>query len=167
MGRIGDRSTGVLRTVRLPKTRGRLSALVRLVPARRRARRDDRSARRSARLRRKERPLNGLVRRRLAALVLLLAWLLVTPTARATERFPKPPAWWLNGPGACVRTWESGDGRASANLYGMLDGWRVARGRGVAGRASRAEQDYRAWRLYLRFGWNPWRPNTTRRCGLD
>jgi hypothetical protein len=58
----------------------------------------------------------------------------------------------------CVRARESSNGRASRNLYGMLDGWIVAGGDGDAAEASIAEQDYRAWRLWRRYGDSPWRP---------
>jgi hypothetical protein len=40
----------------------------------------------------------------------------------------------------------------------MLDGWQAAGGHGNAGNATRAEQDYRAWVLYKRYGTSPWRP---------
>jgi hypothetical protein len=48
----------------------------------------------------------------------------------------------------CVRTHESGNGRYSRNIYGMLDGWAQAGGRGKPEDATRAEQDYRAWLLF-------------------
>lgn len=97
-----------------------------------------------------------------AVLALVLGWLLGTGVARAA--YPRPPAWWLRGAGACIRQMESTDGRASANLYGMLDGWAVAGGHGWAGDASRGEQDYRAFRLWQRFGWEPWRGRTANNC---
>jgi hypothetical protein len=40
----------------------------------------------------------------------------------------------------------------------MLDGWQAAGGQGRAENATRAEQDYRAWVLYERYGTSPWRP---------
>jgi len=49
----------------------------------------------------------------------------------------------------------------------MLAGWAAAGGSGYAGDGSRSEQDYRAWRLYRRYGWSPWRGQTTARCGLN
>jgi len=58
----------------------------------------------------------------------------------------------------CVRERESGNGEASRNVYGMLDGWQAAGGRGSAWNASRAEQDYRAWLLWRRYGVGAWRP---------
>jgi hypothetical protein len=146
---------------------GLSGALVRLVPTRRRARRLDRLPRRRARLRSWERGLGdrhrlGLVRRCLLPLVLFLAG----GVGAAQARFPSPPHWWLAGPGACIRTWESGDGRTSPNLYGMLDGWEMAGGHGWAGDASRTEQDFRSYRLWRRFGWEPWRGQTASRCEL-
>ena len=75
------------------------------------------------------------------------------------RHWPDPPGWWLHSSFAnCVRTRESGNGRASSNLYGMLEGWQAAGGKGNAGNATRAEQDYRAWILYRRYGTSPWRP---------
>ena len=75
------------------------------------------------------------------------------------RHWPDPPGWWLHSSFAnCVRTRESGNGRASSNLYGMLEGWQAAGGKGNAGNATRAEQDYRAWILYSRYGTSPWRP---------
>ena len=80
------------------------------------------------------------------------------PWAQA-RHWPDPPGWWLHSSFAnCVRTRESGNGRASSNLYGMLEGWQAAGGKGNAGNATRAEQDYRAWILYRRYGTAPWRP---------
>lgn len=76
--------------------------------------------------------------------------------------WPKPPAWWLHGSfAACVRLRESHNGadpNAHGNIYGMQAGWAAAGGTGYAGDASRAEQDYRAYRLYQRYGVGPWRP---------
>jgi len=78
---------------------------------------------------------------------------------RQPSPWPTPPAWFVHSPVlACIELRESGDGRASSNLYGMLDGWAAAGGRGTAASASPAEQLYRAWLLYSRFGWSPWRP---------
>jgi len=75
------------------------------------------------------------------------------------HRWPDPPAWWLHSSFAqCVRIRESGNGRGSSNIYGMLEGWQAAGGHGNAKDASRAEQDYRAWILYRRYGTAPWRP---------
>lgn len=59
--------------------------------------------------------------------------------------------------------WEAGnaDGRESLfiaarnNLYGVKN---ASGGYGWAQHVSRAEQDYIAWRLYQRFGVQPWRP---------
>ena len=83
---------------------------------------------------------------------------LLVPTAEA-KKWPRPPSWWLNSPGMkCVRTIESGNGRASNNLYGMLDGWAVAGGQGEARYASYAEQHYRAWRLWRMYGMKAWCP---------
>lgn len=89
----------------------------------------------------------------LAVLTLLLA------TEADAKRWPKPPSWWLNSPGMkCVRNIESGNGRASRNLYGMLDGWAEAGGRGSAWNASYEEQHYRAWLLWRRYGMSAWCP---------
>jgi hypothetical protein len=146
---------------------GLSGALVRLVPARRRGRRLARLSLGRARFRSRERALGdrhrfGLVRRGLLPLILLLAG----GVGAAQARFPSPPHWWLAGPGACIRTWESGNGRTSPNLYGMLDGWGASGGVGYAGSAPRREQDYRAYVLYKRYGWAPWRGQTASRCGL-
>jgi hypothetical protein len=59
----------------------------------------------------------------------------------------------------CVRERESGNGSRSANVYQMTNpgGWSAAGGSGWAGSASRAEQDYRAWRLWNMAGCHdPW-----------
>ena len=75
------------------------------------------------------------------------------------RHWPDPPAWWLHSSFAqCVRMRESGNGTASRNIYGMLEGWQAAGGHGDAKDATRAEQDYRAWILYSRYGTSPWRP---------
>lgn len=80
-------------------------------------------------------------------------------TAQHPQRWPKPPAAWLHGAFAtCVRLRESGNGRDSRNLYGMLEGWAAAGGHGDAADASVAEQHYRAWLLFRRYGVSPWRP---------
>jgi hypothetical protein len=56
-----------------------------------------------------------------------------------------------------VRLRESGNGAASSNIYGMTVGWSVAGGSGWAGDATRDEQDYRAYRLWLMVGCHqPW-----------
>jgi hypothetical protein len=83
---------------------------------------------------------------------------LACSTAEA-KKYPTPPSWWINSPGMkCVRTIESSNGRASSNLYGMLDGWAVAGGKGEARYASREEQHYRAWLLWKRYGMSAWCP---------
>jgi hypothetical protein len=73
----------------------------------------------------------------------------------------------------CIGKGESGNGAASSNLYGMLDGWAAAGGgAGLASRdhrpnaweASPAEQLYRAWLLEQKDGWSPW--TTAPGCGL-
>ena len=90
--------------------------------------------------------------------------ILCAPCGRAAPppKWPAPPAWWLRGDFAtCVRLRESHDGhdpRAHGNIYGMQSGWAAAGGRGFAGNASRAEQDYRAYRLWKLYGVSPWRP---------
>lgn len=99
---------------------------------------------------------------RLALPTLSAAALAVCASAHGTA--PTPPTWWLKGPGACIRQWESGDGRTSSNLYGMLDGWAVSGGHGSAWAAPRREQDYRAFVLWKRYGWQPWRGQTAERC---
>jgi hypothetical protein len=92
----------------------------------------------------------------LAVFVLALC---LTATASGKKRWPKPPAWWINSPGMkCVRYIESKNGAASTNLYGMLDGWGEAGGRGSAWNASPAEQHYRAWLLWRRYGMSAWCP---------
>jgi hypothetical protein len=61
----------------------------------------------------------------------------------------------------CVRLRESHNGadpNAHGNIYGMQDGWQAAGGSGRAGAASRAEQNYRAYLLWRRYGVSPWRP---------
>ena len=89
-------------------------------------------------------------------IVVLVATL---PVSAGARRWPSPPAWWLNSSYmTCVRIRESGNGRASSNLYGMLAGWSEAGGSGSAWSASRAEQHYRAWLLWRRYGMRPWCP---------
>lgn len=88
-------------------------------------------------------------------------FVLVVGSAQA-RRWPTPPAWWTHSSFIqCVRHAESHDGadpNAHGNVYGMLDGWAAAGGQGRAGDASRAEQNYRAWLLWKRYGVQPWRP---------
>lgn len=93
----------------------------------------------------------------LASLVALVLALMLALPAQA-KRWPSPPSWWLNSPNmVCVRLHESGNGRGSSNLYGMLEGWGAAGGSGSARYASRAEQHYRAWLLWKRYGCHaPW-----------
>ena len=83
---------------------------------------------------------------------------LVLAIPAQAKRWPEPPSWWkYSSYMTCVRVRESGNGRASTNLYGMLDGWREAGGYGSAWRATAAEQHYRAWLLWRRFGCHaPW-----------
>jgi len=69
-----------------------------------------------------------------------------------------PASWIASDFARCVRARESSNGRGSRNLYGMLDGWTVAGGRGEASAAPVREQHYRAWLLWRRFGDAPWRP---------
>jgi hypothetical protein len=167
-------SSRVVRAARASDERnGGLSALVRLVPARRRARRLDRLLVLRDSHRRQQEALGdrhrfGLVRRRLPALV-LLGVLLAGGVGTAQARYPSPPHWWLAGPGACIRTWESGNGRTSANLYGMLDGWSCG-GRQpdmLARMPPSGEQGLsRVPSSGKRYGWEPWRGQTASRCGL-
>jgi len=92
-------------------------------------------------------------------LLIIVCALVLIPSASATRKWPSPPAWWMNSSDMrCVRTIESGNGRTSTNLYGMLDGWAVAGGSGSARYASYAEQHYRAWLLWKRFGMRAWCP---------
>ena len=76
------------------------------------------------------------------------------------KRWPDPPRWWLYGSQmTCVRYRESSNGAGSRNIYQMTNpgGWSEAGGSGWAGNASRAEQDYRAWRLWNMAGCHqPW-----------
>ena len=68
-------------------------------------------------------------------------------------------SWVRSGFATCVRIRESGDGRGSRNLYGMLDTtWQSVGGRGRPQDAPRREQDYRAYILFQRSGTAPWRP---------
>lgn len=92
----------------------------------------------------------------LATLAVLFG--LLVPAAEAKTTWPRPPGWWLNSSYmTCVRIRESGNGRASTNLYGMMDGWRAAGGYGSAWSASFEEQHYRAWILWRRYGCHqPW-----------
>lgn len=94
----------------------------------------------------------------LVASLVVLALALTLPISAQAKRWPKPPSWWLNSPNmVCVRIRESGNGRGSSNLYGMLQGWGEAGGSGSAWSASVAEQHYRAWILWKRFGCHdPW-----------
>lgn len=82
------------------------------------------------------------------------------------RRWPTPPTWWVHS-AHCIAVHESGDGTnpaAHGNIYGMLAGWAVVGGVGQPGSATRAEQTYRAWLLYRRYGWAPW--STRYACGL-
>lgn len=82
------------------------------------------------------------------------------PKAGSRSAWPDTPAVWVNGAFAtCVRLRESGNGRASGDLYGFLPStWASVGGRDSVYTAPRAEQDYRAWLLWLRDGPWPWRP---------
>lgn len=107
------------------------------------------------------------MKRTLAATAALVTFM-VAGSSQA-RRWPVPPAWFRHDV-ACIRLHESTNGRGSPNLYGMLDGWAQAGGRGWAGDASWGEQLYRTWLLYRwslrRFGdgWLPW--TTAAVCGL-
>lgn len=78
--------------------------------------------------------------------------------AKARHWPDPPPSWMHNATVACVRWRESTDGRASRNVYQLEDQtWRSLGGQGWAGDASRAEQDYRAYLLWMRSGCHqPW-----------
>jgi hypothetical protein len=104
---------------------------------------------------------------RYAVTLTLAALALTAPAAvQARSAWPVPPAWWLHGPGNCIRIYESTDGRGSTNLYGMLDGWTAAGGDTTpdAWHASRTEQNYRAYILWRRYGWQPWTGRTRDHC---
>jgi len=85
--------------------------------------------------------------------------------------WPTPPAWWLRQAG-CIEYAEShGDIHASGSgSYGLFQfepaTWRSVGGMGNPASASRAEQTYRAWMVYVRDGgsWREW--STARGCGL-
>lgn len=72
---------------------------------------------------------------------------------------------------ACIRSWEQGAGGYATDtgngFYGAyqftLSTWRSVGGAGNPADASAAEQDARAWRLYLREGLSPW-PTPAVRC---
>lgn len=89
--------------------------------------------------------------------------------------------WWQSQPGhldaraallACIRSYEQGaDGYATDTgngYYGAyqftLATWSAVGGTGNPAHASPAEQDDRAWALYLARGLAPW-PTPSRRCG--
>src|SRR5207248_9334726 len=65
---------------------------------------------------------------RLATGGLALSLTAPAPAARAGagRAFSAPPAWRVPGPGAWVRTLESGDGGGCAKPYGLLVGWAAA-----------------------------------------
>ena len=96
--------------------------------------------------------------RRVAVALASLAAALALAGSIDAREWPSPPSWWLNSNEmTCVRIRESGNGRASSNLYGMMAGWSAAGGSGSAWRATRAEQHWRAWLLWRRYGCHqPW-----------
>lgn len=89
----------------------------------------------------------------------VIALCLVFVGIASARHWPSPPGWWLNSQFAqCVRQHESGNGTTTRNIYGMQAGWAVAGGSGWAGDATRAEQNYRAYLLFKRYGDGAWRP---------
>ena len=99
----------------------------------------------------------------LASLVALVLALTLALPAQA-KRWPVPPDWWkYSRDMVAVRNCESGNGKHSRNLYGMLDAWPLVGGDGGktgAWSASYAEQHYRAWLFWKRYGchagWGVW-----------
>lgn len=81
----------------------------------------------------------------------------------APQPHHRAPASWVHGAFAsCVRLRESHDGHdpnAGGNLYGVK-GASDSRGNPYswARYVSRADQDWIAYKLYLRYGVQPWRP---------
>lgn len=76
---------------------------------------------------------------------------------------PHAPASWVHSAFAvCVRHRESHDGadpNAAGNLYGVQRPYGYSGGvYSWARNVSRSEQDYIAWKLWQRYGVQPWRP---------
>ncbi|TMC48787.1 MAG: hypothetical protein E6J20_18625 [Chloroflexi bacterium] len=91
--------------------------------------------------------------------------------ARTGREFPTPPAWWQRQ-AACIAEAESHSqvhDRANATYRGKWQfdrtTWASVGGAGDPADAGEPEQDYRAFRLWQRRGWQPW-PSTARGCGL-
>jgi hypothetical protein len=90
--------------------------------------------------------------------------------ARAqAQHWPDPPGWWSQA-ATCVHRYESTSWHQRGPLYSggyqFLDSsWHAVGGHGRAADATRDEQTWRAWLLYLDAGWGAW-PNTSRICGL-
>lgn len=92
--------------------------------------------------------------------------------ARADQRWPIPPTWWLRQ-AACIEAAESG-GRVhdtrNATYRGLLafgyPAWHSVGGLGDPASATRGEQVFRAFLVYTRDS-NSWREwSTARSCGL-
>jgi len=88
----------------------------------------------------------------------LLALVLAVATAKGSRGHAAPAVWVHGRFASCVRQRESQNGadpNARHNLYGVKD---ASGGYRWAEHVSRAKQDYIAWRLYKRWGDQPWRP---------
>jgi hypothetical protein len=96
--------------------------------------------------------------------------IVLTPVAQGRTSWPTPPSWWLHD-AACIAWHESTndpDNQQNPAYRGLYQigwqEWASVGGSGDPANASRAEQSYRAWLLWLRRGWAPW--TTAPLCGL-
>lgn len=117
-----------------------------------------------------------------STLVLAPAVVLTVPLPEDEDEDLTDEEWWEAQPGyqpstrdallACIRSYEQGAAGYATDtrngFYGAyqftLGTWRSVGGTGNPAHASPAEQDERAWALYLSRGLAPW-PTPARRCG--
>lgn len=103
----------------------------------------------------------------------------VAPVTTTTVPSSTPEQAWVNsGPVRCIRRAESGDAAHPAGDYQRTDGpepdgaayqfnlktWMGIGGRGLPSSAAPAEQDYRAYLLWLKYGFSQWQ--TAPGCGV-
>ena len=93
---------------------------------------------------------------------------ILSPTIASA--FPTPPEWWLKD-AHCIAWYESSNethNQQNPSYRGLYQigwsQWRSVGGQGDPADASWGEQTWRAYLLWLRYGWGPW--ETAPLCGL-